>query len=131
MTNSAPSAEIPDRFSRDVLEFAGVIELLRGFLTGPIAAARVDAIEPRTDLDAIRRDLELVKEAREFVAESPRPGFSGINDPRPPLDKLGIEGVTLDPQEILGLVEVARAACDLRGLFAKSPFKKLDALAGR
>ncbi|HLY60946.1 MAG TPA: Smr/MutS family protein [Terriglobia bacterium] len=130
MTNSEPQAEIHDRFSREVLEFAGVIELLRGFLTGPIAYARVAALEPRTDLEQIRRELELVKEAREFMAESSRPSFSGIKDPRSTLEKLSIEGVALDPHEILGLVEVARAACDLRGLFVKSPFHRLDGLAG-
>lgn len=131
MMNSEPQSEVPDVFSREVLEFSGVLELLRGFLTGPIAAARVSALEPRTDLELIRRDLELVGEARAFMAESSRPSFSGIKDPRGSLEKLGIGGVALDPHEILGLVEVARAACDLRGLFTKSPFARLDGLAGR
>ncbi|HEV2350356.1 MAG TPA: endonuclease MutS2 [Terriglobia bacterium] len=131
MTNSEAQLEVLDLFSREVLEFSGVIELLRGFLTGPIAGPRVALLEPRTDLDLIRRDFELVKEARDFLAESSRPSFSGIKDPRSTLEKLSIEGVALDPQEILGLVEVARAACDLRGLFAKSPFNSLDMLAGR
>jgi DNA mismatch repair protein MutS2 len=131
MTTSEPQSESADCFSLDVLEFSGVIELLRGFLTGTIALFRLAAIEPGTDLGQIMRDLGLVKEAREFMAESSRPGFSGMKDPRSSLEKLSIEGVALDPHEILGLVEVARAACDLRGLFAKSPFNKLDMLAGR
>ena len=128
--NSDEHPDIPDSFSRDILEFSGIIELLRGFLTGPIAAPLVRGIEPRTKLDDIRRDLEFVKEARDFLRESSRPSLSSLPDPRAILEKLGIEGVALDPQEILALIEVARAACDLRGLFHKSPFTRLDELAG-
>jgi DNA mismatch repair protein MutS2 len=131
MTNSDPQPEVSDPFSREVLEFSSIIDLLRGFLTGPIAGARVAALQPGTDLPEIQRALAVTKEARDFLAESSRPSFSGLHDPRPILDKLGIEGVALDPHEILALVEVARAACDLRTLFAKSPFTRLDMLAGR
>ncbi len=129
MMNSDQQTEIPDSFSREVLEFSGIIELLSGFLTGPIAGSLVRALEPRTDLDEIRHDLHLVREARDFLRESSRPSFSGLKDPRTILDHLSIEGVALDPHEILALVEVARAACDLRGLFNKSAFTRLDELA--
>ena len=130
MTTNDNQEVLRDNFSRDILEFSGVIDLLRGFLTGPIAAPLVRSLEPRTDLDAIRRDLDFVKEARDFLRESSRPSCSSLKDPRAILEKLGIEGVALDPQEILALIEVARAACDLRGLFHKSPFARLDELAG-
>jgi len=121
--------EVSDHFSREVLEFPAVIDLVRGYLTGPIAQPRVAAIQPLTNLDAIRRELDLIREAREFLRESSRPSLSALNDPRPLLAKLSVEGASLSPQEILALVEVARAACDLRGLFLKSPFIRLDALA--
>src|SRR5690242_17153942 len=108
MTNSEVQSGPADYFSRDVLEFSGVIDLLRGFLTGPIALSRLGAIEPVTEMEKINRDLALVKEAREFMADGSRPGFSGLKDPRASLEKLSIEGIALDPHEILGLVEVAR-----------------------
>src|SRR5271169_1923211 len=122
--------EIPDSFSRDVLEFSGIVELLRGFLTGSIAAPLLMSLAPRVEIEDIRRDLELVKEARDFMKESTRPSFSAINDPRAILEKLSIEGVALDPHEILALVEIARAADDVRGLFTQGAFTRLDELAG-
>lgn len=118
-----------DSFSLEVLEFPAIIELLRGFLTGPIAHPRLASLKPRTNADEIRRDLDLLREARDFLRETARPSLSALHDPRPLLDKLSIEGVSLAPQEILALVEAARTAGDLRGLFAKSPFTRLDALA--
>ncbi|MGD0697029.1 MAG: endonuclease MutS2 [Terriglobia bacterium] len=119
----------PGDFSREVLEFPAIVELVRGFLTGPIAQPRVAALQPQTNPDDIRRELALVREAREFLRESARPSLSALHDPRPLLAKLVVEGVSLAPEEILALVEVARAACDLRGLFLKSPFTRLDGLA--
>ena len=130
LRNDDNQEELRDIFSRDILEFSGIIELLRGFLTGPIAAPLVRSLEPRTDLAAIRRDLEMMKEARDFLGESSRPSCSSLKDPRDILKKLGIEGVALDPHDILALIELARAACDLRGLFHKSSFARLDELAG-
>jgi len=121
--------ESSDTFSREVLEFPAIVELVRGFLTGPIAQPRVAALQPQANPDDIRRELALVREAREFLREGARPSLSALHDPRPLLAKLSIEGVSLAPEEILALVEVARAACDLRGLFLKSPFTRLDGLA--
>src|SRR5271157_3012983 len=103
-----------DSYSLEVLEFPTIIELLRGFLTGPIAQPRVAALQPQTNPDDIRRELALVREAREFLRESARPSLSALHDPRPLLAKLVVEGVSLAPEEILALLEVASCACDLR-----------------
>lgn len=117
-----------DPFSREVLEFAGIRELLRAFLSGPISLARLEALEPHTEIEVIRRDHHRVKEAREFLRETSRPSLGALKDPRPVLEKLSVEGVSLPALEILALVEVARAAQDLRRLFVKSPFVRLGEL---
>jgi hypothetical protein len=57
MANSMSPIFNLDPFSRDSLEFAGVVELLRGFLSGPISQPLVEDLEPGTDLGLIRRDL--------------------------------------------------------------------------
>jgi len=97
-----------DPFSREVLEFAAVRELLRGYLSGPISTPLLDALTPHTNLSRIRRDLDLVRETVDYLRESPRPGLGGLRDPRPLLDKLRIEGVQLEALESLTVVEATR-----------------------
>jgi DNA mismatch repair protein MutS2 len=117
-------------FSEDVLEFAAVVELLGGYLSGPVGRELLAGLRPRTLAGDIRRDLELVREAREYAREIGRPSLSALADPRTILAKLGIEGLALTAHEILALLELARTARDLRGVFRETPFRSLDALAG-
>ena len=111
-----------DPFSREVLEFPAVLELLHGFLTGPIGEPHWERVAPKTDLSKIRRELELAAEAREYLRDSHRPGLGGVIQPGKLLDKLMVEGVALEALEILALVEVARAALDM--------FRTLSAAGG-
>jgi DNA mismatch repair protein MutS2 len=108
-----------DPFSRDVLEFPAVLELLHGYLSGPISEPLLERIEPHTDLEKIRRDLELAGEAREYLRESTRPSLAALCEPSPLLEKLRVEGLTLAALEILALVEVARAGLDMSRTFAQ------------
>jgi DNA mismatch repair protein MutS2 len=129
MRNPTESTETVDRFSREVLEFPAVVGLLRGYLSGPISEPLLAALEPRTRLDVIRRDLERVRDAREFLRETPWPSLSALKEPRGMLDKLRIEGAALAALEIYALVEVARTARDLHALFMKGPVTSLAELA--
>ncbi len=115
-----------DRFSQEVLEFPAVLELLGGYLSGPLSVPILDAVEPHTRLDAIRRLLEQAKEAREYLRESPRPSLGSLRDPRPLLEKLRIEGAALAALEILALTELARAALETQRLLSKCPLARLD-----
>jgi DNA mismatch repair protein MutS2 len=119
---------IADIFSRDVLEFPQVIELLSHFLSGPFSEPRLAALEPSTEIQSIRRDLERAGEAGEYLRESSRPSLASLKDPRPLLRSLAVEGAACSALEILALLEVARAARDLRCLFVKTPFTRLDQL---
>jgi DNA mismatch repair protein MutS2 len=120
---------IADTFSRGALEFPAVVELLRGFLTGPIARPRVDGLAPRNELEVITHVLALAAEARDFLRQSARPSLSAVPDPRPILSKLAVEGLSLTAHEILALLELARASNDLRGLFDETPLHNLNELA--
>jgi DNA mismatch repair protein MutS2 len=117
-----------DRFSREVLEFPAVLELLRGYLSGPLSPPFLDTVEPHSRLDLIRRQLEQAKEAREYLRESPRPSLGSLRDPRPLLEKLRIEGATLGALEIFALTGLARAALEIHRLFAKCPLPRLEEL---
>src|SRR5205823_8946923 len=122
MLDTLTDAQSADHFSLSTLEFPSVIELVRGFLSGPIAASLVDALRPHTQLEVIRRDLTRAGEARQYMHENQRPRLGSLKDPRFILEKLAIEGESCTAFEILAMVDLARAACDLRGLFAKTSF---------
>jgi DNA mismatch repair protein MutS2 len=111
-----------------VLEFPQVIELLSHFLSGPISKPRLAALEPSTDIESIRLDLERTGEAREYLGETPRPGLGSLKDPSPLLHRLAVEGASCSALDILAVLEVARASRDLHGLFVKTPFRRLDQL---
>ena len=118
-----------DLFSRDLLEFPAILELLRPFLSGPVSQRTLDQIVPRAELPAIQHDLELAREAGDYVQQSPRPIWCSLIDPLPILEKLRIAGVTCSSLEILGVVEVAKATCHARHLFVETPCKHLHELA--
>ncbi len=116
-----------DPFSLEALELPAVIEMLSGFLSGPISAPLLARVGPQTDLQKIQRDLELAREAREYLREGARPGLGGLIEPTPLLEKLRIEGLILAAPEILALVDVARAALDLYRTFAQKVSQTGDA----
>ncbi len=120
--------EAKDLFSRDVLEFPAVVSLLAQYLSGPISQPLLASLEPGTNLEVIRRDLERVGEAREYVRESSRPSLGALRDPRAILNKLAVEGASLTAQEILVVLDVARTARDSRSLFQSTPFARLHEL---
>ena len=129
MADSSLTRRTIDPFSREVLEFPAVIDLLHSFLSGPISEPLLARVEPHTNIEAIRRDLELAGEAREYLRESARPGMAWLCEPSPLLEKLRVEGLALAALEILALVEVARAGLDMYRLFAKHPTPRLSELA--
>jgi DNA mismatch repair protein MutS2 len=116
---------ITDTFSRDVLEFRRVIELLSHFLSGPLSEPRLETLGPGTEIDSIRRDLERVGEALEYLGESSRPSLGSLKNPRPTLERLAVEGASCSALEILEILEVARAAQELRGWFVKTPARQV------
>ena len=120
MADPSPSHRTIDPFSREVLEFPAVLELLHRYLSGPISEPLLDKVAPSTDVETIRRDLALAHEAREYLRESTRPGMASLCEPGPLLDKLRVEGVGLEALEIMALVELARAGLDLHRTFAKT-----------
>src|SRR5208283_3879772 len=93
MADSDLTRRTIDPFSRDVLEFPAVIDLLHGYLSGPISEPLLERVSPHTHLERIRRDLELAGEAREYLRESTRPSLAAICEPSPLLEKLRVEGL--------------------------------------
>lgn len=114
-------------FSTHALEFPPIVGLVGRFLSGSLAKPLLAAIEPGCDLDRIQEAIALAREAHDYVLASPRPSLAGLIDPRPILEKLRIESCS--GPEILAVAGVASEACAWRGMFAKTPFARLDGLA--
>jgi DNA mismatch repair protein MutS2 len=129
MNSKIEGSATQDPYSCDVLEFPAVLELLRGYLSGPISEPLLDSVEPHTRIDLIRHELEQAREARQYLRESPRPNLGSLRDPRPLLEKLRVVGATLGALEIFALTGLARAALEIHRLFAKSPWPRLEGLA--
>jgi DNA mismatch repair protein MutS2 len=113
-------------FSLEVLEFPAILEMLRPLLSGPVSSYLLDSLRPGADRPAIEQELARVGEAHEFLAAISRPSLSGLEDVRPILEKVTVEGVTCAALEILQVLEVARSSRGTRTFFQESPFTRLD-----
>jgi DNA mismatch repair protein MutS2 len=118
-----------DSFSTDVLEFPAIIGLLRRSLSGPISEPLLSAVKPGTNIEGIRQQLALAREACESLNSIQRPSLGSLVDPRAILEKVRIEGVSCSAGEIYSVLEIARTALNCRDLFRKRPFVRLDELA--
>ena len=78
-----------------MLELPAVIDLLHRYLSGPISEPLLEGASPHTNLEKIRRDLELAGEAREYLRVGARPSLAGLCNPGPLLEKLRVEGLAL------------------------------------
>ena len=121
------------RSSAEVLEFDGVRELVGRYLHTDMARRELEKIEPRQRRQSIEADLAETAEAIEYLRAAARPqtagrgaairiDFSGLPDNEPAVNKLRIEGASLEPQEIFGLFALLDRAADAKSLLlAASP----------
>ncbi len=130
--NEEPSLATADTaFSLNTLEFGEVQELLGRFLSGPLSAPVLSSVLPSSDPAEIQARFSLVDDAIKVLRAGPRPSLASLQDPRPILERLHVEGVACTGPEILAVVAVARAALGTRQSFTKSPFAALASLTAR
>ncbi|GMV05404.1 MAG: endonuclease MutS2 [Gemmatimonadota bacterium] len=91
------------RHALDVLEFRRVLDRVAERASSALARARVAALEPGTDLDALRRELARVGAVMRFVDEKPGWGLPAIPDARGALGQLSAEGAVLEPLQLHGI----------------------------
>jgi DNA mismatch repair protein MutS2 len=97
-----------------ILEFNSLRALVRGRAQTEMARARVDALEPFENLDALHRALREVSEALKLRQRGAKPSFEGVADPSESIARLKIEGAALEPLAILDLAGLCAAATDAR-----------------
>jgi DNA mismatch repair protein MutS2 len=96
------------------VEWEAVRALLVELARSPLGRERAAALEPLTDIAAVRAALEATSEARCALAELGPPPLADLPDPRPALARCRLAGSVLDGPELLVLAEVLDRVGPLR-----------------
>jgi DNA mismatch repair protein MutS2 len=124
-----------DQRSFEALELNALIEMLERYVQTPLGKRRVLSLRPSTDRKQIFHALDMTTECAKYLAKGERVGLGGIADPEPALDKLHVEGVSLEPQQIIELERLISAGIDLRERFRdpvdKEQFPNLSNIAAQ
>jgi DNA mismatch repair protein MutS2 len=115
--------------SADLLEFDALKKLVGRFVASPLGRAELDRVAPGTDRALLTDALAETEEAIQYLrsAAQPKPAqrgaairldFSGIADLRTAVEKLRIEGASLDPKEIFDLISLLDRASDMKSILS-------------
>jgi DNA mismatch repair protein MutS2 len=106
-----------DQESLALLEFPELLEIIRGFAQSPPGKARLDALSPHEELSQAKHRLGLVEESMRYASSGGRPAFHHLEDLEPVFSYLGIRGQALEPRQFLALLDLLKAARDLKRAF--------------
>jgi DNA mismatch repair protein MutS2 len=124
-----------DERTLDTLDLAALISLVARHVQTELGRRRVLALKPSTLRSDIIKTLELTSECTDFLSAGKRFGLSGISDPEPALEQLQVEGVRLEPLQILALERIIAVGMDLRSSFSdtesRNRFPSLCAIVSR
>ncbi len=98
------------------LDLRDLIELAARHLQTKPGRLRMLSLQPSTSRSNIIKDLEITGECLSFLNTGRRFGLAGIEDPKPILSQLKIEGSSLEPKQILALERLLLISRELRGL---------------
>ena len=107
--------------SARVLEFDSLREILLAYAGSPLGRRRLETLAPKSDRVWIERQHQLTAEVREFLRAGGRFDFCGLTDPEPHLERARIEGVALEPAEIVSVVALTDRAAQWRNLALHPP----------
>ena len=122
------------RTSAEVLEFEALRRLLGRYVSSPAGRRELEKLAPHADLARLTEDLEEAGEAVEYLRLATRPqpatrgaairvDFGGLPDLEAAVNKLHIEGASLEPKEIFDVFQILDRAADAKSV--------LTAAAGR
>jgi DNA mismatch repair protein MutS2 len=93
-----------------VLEFGRALGVVAGHASSELGAARVRALEPQTDLDALAREHGRVAAVRAAVLGDPAWHPDPIPDVTAPLARIRVEGTSCTADELLGIAQLLRSS---------------------
>jgi len=112
--------------SAEVLEFESLRQLLARYVSSPAGKRELEKVEPHADLARLKEDLAEAGEAIEYLRLAARPqtgrgaairiDFGGLPDNEAVVHKLRIEGASLEPKEISGVLALLDRSADAKSL---------------
>jgi DNA mismatch repair protein MutS2 len=128
------------RTAEKVLEFDGLLEILRRRTTCAPGRRAVDGFVPRGERAELEAEFALVSEAREWLRWGGEMGFGGLADPREWMGLLVQEeegpggaaaGAILEPKQLLEAASLLETAAWLKQQFPADVAEKYPRLAAR
>ena len=104
-----------------VLEFESLRDLLHGYISSPLGASRLTALQPSTERNWIRKQQQLTTEIREFRRVGGRFEFSGLLEIAKLVQKSRIAGAALETTEIRDVLLVVDRAAEWREMALSPP----------
>src|ERR1035441_1238198 len=120
-----PRAEELSMRAAEVLEFESLRKLLGRYVSSPQGFRELEKLAPHADREQITEDLAEAAEAVAYLRLALRPqpaargaairvDFGGLPDTQAAVQKLRIEGASLDPREIYDLFALLDRAADAK-----------------
>ena len=121
------SGVIPLKTSAEVLEFEALRQLLARYVPSPLGRRELEKVQPHTERARLEEDLAETGEATQYLRAVGRPqpaargaairiDFSGLPDVEEAVHKLHIEGASLEPREISGVITLLDRGADAKSL---------------
>ncbi len=107
--------------SARVLEFDGLLDLLRGYTSSPLGRERVAKLAPSGDREWIEHEHLLTSELREFRRVGGRFDFMGLIDISETAQKARIQGAALETEEIRDTILIMERAAEWRQIVRDPP----------
>jgi len=115
------------RTSAEVLEFEPLRQLLARYVASPLGRRELEKVQPHTDRARLEEDLAEAGEATQYLRAAARPqpaargaairiDFGGLPDVEEAVHKLRIEGASLEPREISGVLTLLDRGADAKSL---------------
>ncbi|PWU05263.1 MAG: endonuclease MutS2 [Terriglobia bacterium] len=113
--------------SADVLEYESLRELIGRYVSSPLGQRELEKIQPYADRARLEEDLAETGEAIGYLRLAARPqpaargaairvNFAGLPDLEAAVNKLRIEGASLDPKEIFDVFLLLDRAADAKSV---------------
>ncbi|HWQ54463.1 MAG TPA: endonuclease MutS2 [Bryobacteraceae bacterium] len=131
-------------FSADILEYEPLRQMVGRYISSPGGRTELDAMAPHTDRSLLEESLAETGEAVEYLRSAARPqttgrgaairiDFGSIPDLTLAVQKLRIEGASLDPKEIFETLSLLDRAADAKSVLTavQERFPRLGAYSHR
>jgi DNA mismatch repair protein MutS2 len=109
--------------SAELLEFEPLKAVIRRYVAGPLGRAELERVQPVTDRAELESALAELSEAVEFTRTVGKLPLSGLVDSTIAVQKLRIEGATLEGKEIGDLTTFLERATEIRNQLASESEK--------